>query len=287
MAQAACIACDGTSFTAYSRELISCQTCGLIRATHIPNDKELTKLYQQEYFFGKEYFDYEADRPALEHNFSKRLKTLKKYLTPSTKLVEVGCAYGYFLNLVQDSVGSHQGYDVSVEGVAFAQKELGLNATTQDFLQANIAPGSVDLICMWDVIEHLAHPEKFIAKISQALAPGGHLALTTGDIAGLVPRLRGERWRMIHPPTHLYYFAPKTLARLLEQYGLSIEVVRHPSTYRNLGSVINQIKLNRRAQKKPARVFEWADQLARSTGLARLSIPLNTLDIMEVVAVKK
>lgn len=282
-----CIVCGAQSHRPYAAELVACQGCGLVRAREIPSDAELARLYQQDYFFGKEYFDYEADRPALEHNFSKRLKTLAPVLQPSTHLIEVGCAYGYFLNLVKDRVGIHQGFDVTEEGVAFGRRELGVNASNQDFLAASIPAGSVDVVCMWDVIEHLPRPEEFIAKISQVLASGGHLALTTGDISGLVPRLRRGKWRMIHPPTHLYYFAPQTLERLLGNYGLRVTAVRYPSTYRNVGSVVNQIKLNRRAQGKTATPLAWADSLARSTGLANLNLPLNTRDIMEIVAVKQ
>jgi SAM-dependent methyltransferase len=282
----ACIACGESKQNRLWGSLERCASCGLVRAREIPSDKELARLYQEEYFFGKEYFDYQADRPALEHNFAKRLKTLNAYMSKTTNLVEVGCAYGFFLNLVKTRVGHHRGYDVSEDGITFARKQLGVNASTDDFVQARITPSSVDIVCMWDVIEHLPRPEEYIKKVGEVLKPGGVLALTTGDISGWVARRRGPKWRMIHPPTHLYYFAPDTLAKLLERYGLKLVRVNYPATYRNLGSVINQIKLNRRAQRKWSKPFEWLDVVAARTGLHRLNLPLNTYDIMEVVARK-
>ena len=59
-------------------------------------------------------------------------------------------------------------------------------------------------MCLWDTIEHLAEPEAYLEKIAKSLPVGGWLFLTTGDIGSPMARARGSRWRMIHPPTHLY-----------------------------------------------------------------------------------
>jgi len=282
-----CIACGQAAFRPYLSQLIKCQNCELVTAAIIPTEEELNMLYQQEYFFGKEYSDYKADRQALEYNFKKRIQHLGPFISPSTRLVEVGCAYGYFLNLIKNKVKHHQGYDVSTDGVEFALNELKVNASNQNFLTAKIKKQSVDLVCMWDVIEHLADPDSFLEKIHEILTPGGHLAFTTGDISGLVPKLRGEKWRMIHPPTHLYYFSPKTAELLLNRQGFKVVSVRHPSVYRNIGSVVNQLKYNRLAKRANVGIFGVADGVSRKTGIGNLNFPLNTFDIMEVVAVKE
>jgi ribosomal protein L37E len=110
-----CIACDSQKFTSYGKQLKKCSRCGLVVAKQIPTFQELKKLYKEEYFFGMEYSDYKADRPALEKNFRQRVKFLKQYLHPKAKVLEVGCAYGYFLNEIKDLVAWHKGYDVSQE----------------------------------------------------------------------------------------------------------------------------------------------------------------------------
>lgn len=282
-----CIICGKQTFTDHSRLLIRCENCDLIRAREIPSDKKLASLYQEEYFFGKEYSDYKADRQALEYNFKKRIKALEPYLTKDTTLVEVGCAYGYFLNLIKDKVGKHTGYDLSVDGVKFGKKELGVNATNENFLTAKIPANSVDVICMWDVIEHLSDPKAFIAKARRILKPGGRIVITTGDIAGIIPRWRGDKWRMVHPPTHLYYFTPDTLGKLLANEGFEVVRVGHPTAWRNFGSVIKQIEYNQQAAKKNVGFIKSVDSLVEKTQLGKLNIPLNTFDIMEVTALAK
>lgn len=284
-----CISCGGASFLPYadSTELIKCVDCGLVVAKEIPTSAEIEKLYQEEYFFGMEYFDYKADRLALERNFKERIKRLRFMIGPNFNVAEIGCAYGYFLNMIKDGTKSHIGFDVSHEGVDYAVNELGVRATTDDFLKYKFKKDSLDSIFMWDVAEHLSYPDDYFKKVSEILKPGGHVALTTGNIEAWLPRRRKAAWRMIHPPTHVYYFSPKTIGLLMEQYNLKVISVKHPSTSRNVGSVFNQIIANRKASKKAVWPIAFAEKIAHLVGAHNINLPLNTGDIMEVVAVKQ
>jgi 2-polyprenyl-3-methyl-5-hydroxy-6-metoxy-1,4-benzoquinol methylase len=282
-----CIACDSTEFGEHSKLLVRCNNCGLVVAKEIPTFEELKKLYKEEYFFGMEYSDYKADRKALEANFKDRIKFLDKYISPEARVVEVGCAYGYFLNLLKDKVKWHQGFDVSTEGITYAKKELGVNASTSDFLDSDIKDGSIDLICMWDVMEHFGEPQKHVQKASKILKKGGALSFTTGDIDAKVAKMRGEKWRMIHPPTHIYYFNVKSAKKLLKKNGLKVVSVRHKGTNRNIGSVFNQLICNKKAKDKNPVILNTAYKIAQFIKLDKLNVPLNLYDVMEVTAIKE
>ena len=105
-------------------------------------------------------------------------------------------------------------------------------------------------------------------------------------IDALLPKLRKGGWRMIHPPTHVYYFSPKTISRLMARHGLVVESVKHRSVSRNVGSVLNQLIGNRKAINKNTALFETGYKLATQTRLHKVNLPINTYDIMEVVAYK-
>ena len=234
-----CLLCEGTTFTDYGAGLVKCSSCHLVVAAGIPKDANLAKLYQEDYFFGQEYFDYEADRPALEVNFRRHIARLSGLFTPTSRVVEVGCAYGYFLNLIKDRVAWHKGYDVSEDGITFAREGLGVNARNADFLTEPMAAGSVDTVVMWDVIEHVPRPREFLSRAAEVLKPGGSLVLTTGDISARIARWRGSKWRPIHPPTHIHYFDPRTLTDMIARYGLRETSVTHQGASRNAGSGLN------------------------------------------------
>lgn len=282
-----CIVCDSKKFRPLYGELIQCESCGLVVASVIPTEKEIQKLYQQEYFFGMEYSDYKADRPALEANFKKRIKRLEQSLHNDATVVELGSAYGYFLNLIKDNVKNHIGFEISKAGVNYSVDELNVKAVNDDFMKHNIKESSVDLVVMWDVIEHLTAPDVYIEKASKILKKNGKLVLTTGDIERLVPKIRKNKWRMIHPPTHIYYFSAETLSRLLEKYGLKIDYVKYPAISRNTGSVIKQLSVNQKAAGRSGKFLDRAHAIAEKTGMHNINVPINTFDVMEILATKK
>ena len=233
-------------------------------------------LYRADYFTDGEYADYVGDRRVIERNFRPRLAELVR-ACPSGRLVEVGCAYGFFLDLARRHYAA-TGFDVSGDAVAFARDRLGLDARTEDFLDASLAAGSVDVVAMWDIIEHLVQPDRYVARAAEVLRPGGLLALTTGDIGSAMARWRGDRWRLIHPPTHLHYFTRSSLTALLTRAGFSVVSVRYPAIYRSLRQIARGVLVSgrRRGDRLYAAVAGW-----RALDWA---VPLNTRDIMAVVA---
>jgi hypothetical protein len=91
---------------------------------------------------------------------------------------------------------------------------------------------------------------------------------------------------MVHPPTHSYYFDTPTMRKLLEKNGFRVVSITHRPLYRNAGSVLHQLTINRKTQNKFAGHLDAAHAVARATRLAKLNIPLNLYDVMEVIAVK-
>ena len=130
---------------------------------------------------------------------------------------------------------------------------------------------------MWDTIEHLLSPDRFVAKAAADLKPGGYIAFTTGDIGSLNARLRGRRWRMIHPPTHLHYFSAATARRLLAAHGFEVVHMSHPGATRSVRSILYILLALRMGRPR------WYEAIGRLP-LARLSFALNLGDIMFVIA---
>ncbi len=234
------------------------------------------ELYGADYFTDGEYADYVGDRRIAERNFRPRLAELRR-ACPSGRLVEVGCAYGFFLNLARRHYAA-TGFDVSAEAVAYARDRLGLDARAEDFVEAAIPAGSVDVVAMWDIIEHLVHPDRFVRRVHEVLRPGGVFALSTGDIGSAMARWRGDRWRLIHPPTHLHYFTRASLGTLLTRAGFAVESVRYPAIYRSLRQIARGVLVSGRRRQSRLydavagwRALDWA-------------VPLNTWDIMVVLA---
>ena len=175
-----------------------------------------------------------------------------------TRLLEVGCAYGFFGALASREFGySYEGVDISPEAVQFAASELGLAATCGDAETCALSDGPFDVICLWDVIEHLPFPGRCLARLSDALSPHGSLLLTTGDFGSLLARLQGRRWRQIHPPTHIHYFTRRSLRALFEHTQLEATHMSHVGATRNLKSVFAALAGLDASGGLKAAVYRW------------------------------
>lgn len=270
----ACIICKESVEKRIFRNLTQCENCSLIYYSN-PKKSELKDLYQEGYFAGEEYLDYKNDKSIIQKNFYCRLKEIRRYIKEGN-LFEIGCAYGFFMDLAKKYF-SVEGVDITEKPTMFAKNELGLNVETGSYLDLNFE-NKKDVFCMWDTIEHLEKPEDFIAKISSELRVGGYFFLTTGDIGSLLAKARGKKWRMIHPPTHLYYFSADTITKLLKQHGMQVVSITHPGVYRSLKQILFSLFfLNK---KRVPGICE--------TILNKLDFPvyINTFDIMMVIAKK-
>lgn len=281
---AACAVCDAKSFALlYDDTLKRCLQCGHVTANMQVDRELLQTVYREHYFKGEEYVDYARDKDVLQHNFSGRLDYISSIadFRAGQNVVEIGCAYGFFGEVLLNKFPflDYTGFDVVPEACQYAAENLELKVRCEDFLEATSIPKCAHAF-MWDVIEHLHNPHLYIRKVSERLADGGYVYITTGDISALLPRLQKHRWRMIHPPSHLHYFSRRTLSMMLEKYGLSVINISYPGTARSLKQIYYSLFLLR----KRGNAFKMGlyDRIPE-----KAFITLNTYDIMLVVAQKK
>lgn len=273
-----CICCGRNSLSNTYANLLRCPDCGHVCANTSLSDSEMEALYSDQYFHGKEYGDYIGDKAVLQRNFRARIKNVQKHLknTKALSLFEVGCAYGFFLDVARPFFSRVRGIDLSESIVSYGRTQFGIEAASGNFLDVPPETNADDVVCLWDTIEHLREPEMFTAHAAKLLRSGGYIFLTTGDIASLNARWRKGKWRLIHPPTHLHYFSPQSISTLLKRQGFEICEISHVGFYRSIGNTFANLL---REKKAPA----W---LAGLLGI-RLCFYLNLYDIMFVAARKK
>ena len=275
----ACVVCGGGRAGRLYEGILRCAGCGHVFADMRLSDEELFRLYNEEFFTGAEFSDYASDERYFRKNFRLRFRELQKFIDPARhrRLLEIGSAYGFFLDTVKRHFESAEGIDITDAGTLHARDRLGLDVVQADFLAHDYGAKKFDVVCMWDTVEHLREPQHYVEKIAAHTERGALLALTTGDIASLNARLRGARWRLIHPPTHLHYFSPATIARMLSAHGFEVVYNRYCGFWRSFGNVAYNVLVLR--QNKPA-LFRPVEL----SGLARLGFYLNLYDIMYVIA---
>jgi SAM-dependent methyltransferase len=278
-----CIICEHTETETLYPGIKRCRECGHVFSGENVAGKELPEIYGKDYFFGGEYSDYLADRKIAQDNFGLRLKVLRKFIDPARhkRLLEVGCAYGFFLDVARRHFDTVKGVDVTRDGVKHARESLGLDAVAGDFLAHDFGAQKFDVVCLWDTIEHLSDPASCLAKISDELTEKGSLvAITTGDVGSLNARMKKDKWRIMNAPTHVHYFSRKTLTRLLEKNGYEVIYGGYCGFYRSFDMALHRISLANPGGR-------WLYEMFRQSAFAGARFYLNLYDIMYIIARKK
>jgi|694.fasta_scaffold03438_3 SAM-dependent methyltransferase len=270
-----CNVCNGENWS-LGVKLKTCLDCGFVKASdeYYQDNINFETLYDETYYNGGDYVNYSIEVSALKKNFTDRLKLIKKYVPLKAEVLEIGSGYGYFLECARH-LYSIVGVERNPAVAKVLQDRLGIKIYGGDFNKINFDK-KFDAIVTLDTIEHIANPEIFIKKCYELLNPGGWIFIETGDIGSLIPKLRGEKWRLVHPPEHLSYFTLSSLMKLLEDRGFSVVLTKRVSFWRSVSQTIYRIspKIYNKLPKFTIYIIN------------KLNFPLNTFDLMFIAARK-
>jgi len=266
-----CFICGHNKWKPLYNYYIKCYNCGFVRSSDRYFNINQLSIYHKNYYEGQMYKNYKDERQALENNFSKRLQKILKYKTHG-KLLEIGCAFGYFLSLAKKHY-SVSGIDINPYAVKIASKISGEKIIAGDLLKKKFKNSFFDVICMFDTIEHLVKPDKYLSKISKLLKNDGILAIETGDIDSLLSKIQRKSWRLFNPKIHLSYFSKKTLITFLKKNGFSVIDVARIGFSRSLPQILFHLRpsLNR---------YKLIDYLYP------IILKVNTYDLIFIIAKK-
>ena len=204
--------------------IVQCPNCALVYVGEDPARIDFETLYGESYYKGgddKVFADYLGQERERRAASRRKLWGLKR-LAPSGRLLDVGCAAGFFL---AEAVAAYEvrGVEFSAFSSRFAREHFGFDVTTGTLTDARLPSGHFDLITLWDVIEHVPDPLEVLTEAARLLRPGGHVVLTTGDIDSAFAKAKGADWSLMGPPWHLYYFSKATMSRMAERAGLRVK----------------------------------------------------------------
>lgn len=290
--------CGNADLPPFSSEYGVCKSCGtLVYLKDMPPEQLLVRDDETD-FYGKKYwlehqqeaFGYADIHTRARNDLTERnlhwLKTLLKYRLPPAKVLELGCSHGSFVALLRQAGYDATGVEMSPWVVEFGMRTFGVPISVGPIENLDIVPGSLDVIALMDVLEHLPDPVATMAHCLQLLKPDGILLIQTPQFKeeatySALVETNARFLEMLIPEEHIYLFSDRSVTRLFQQLGAEY-IQFEPAIF----GIYDMFFAVSRAQLQ-VNIPEQVDSALLSTPNGRLALALLDLRARELDLTRK
>lgn len=209
-----CILCKSAELKrlpAYNNAfLVKCSHCGLVFCKKDPTPQELTDHYTN-------YPRYHSLSPITEKRYNELLDKFEPY-RKNNNLIDLGCSHGLFLEVAKKRGWNVYGTEYAQESIDYCAKN-NITVFKSDKLPAELFKMEFDVVTSFEVIEHINTPLADMELVKKILRKGGAFYVTTPNFNAISRLVLKQKWNVIEYPEHITYYTPKTLNKLLTNFG--------------------------------------------------------------------
>jgi SAM-dependent methyltransferase len=210
-------------------EILECRACGSAYAATIPDGEHVAAVYDTLYASGAAYERHRQEVAVIRHAMTsgkwvkvgwerRRFFARAGVATPAT-LLDVGCGTGLFLVAASQRGWDPVGVEVSPEAAFLGSQVHGFPVHVGRIEDLRGRFGPFRAVTVWEVLEHLPHPQKFLMQARELLLPGGILCGSVPNYARPRYRYGDDLGEASVPPVHLNFWTPAALERVLRKAG--------------------------------------------------------------------
>jgi SAM-dependent methyltransferase len=243
--------------------LLKCHDCDLMFfSPMISAGSDLYQALQR----NRDY--YPADKA--EYSFARR------FIKPSDDVLEIGCGTGAFARLI--SPRSYRGIEKNVSLVGKSLEGIEISDETLQH-HACRCKGKNDVVCMFQVLEHVPDVRDFLEDAMTCLKPGGILIISVPSADSFLRFMPNNALNL--PPHHVTWWTDRCLQNVAGYLGASIAKMGHQKLEKEhakyyLPALWRGLMMPR--NKNGMELIDTAfNERATPTILAKLSVSIQTI----------
>lgn len=204
---------------------IRCDGCGVIRQNPRLNWDDLAEYYRPGYVCHGEQIS--TEKRGLKEKSrglgpKKRVDRVARY-KPQGNWLDVGCGSGLILQAAQANGSWHLSGIEPVDAMAkYTSEKLSIEVFSGTFEEYPVQEASLDVITMWDVLEHLSAPADSLRKVAQLLKEDGYFLFSTPNLDSLNRKIFQNTWLGYDLPRHLYLYPDSLIRKTLREFGMEV-----------------------------------------------------------------
>ena len=228
--------CGNIELSHFSASYLLCEKCAtLVSRAGLTSEKmdvadDALDFYGHQYWVSHQTQDlgnpdiFSRARTDLTDRCLHWLRTILKYRPPPAQVLELGCAHGGFVYLLNKTGYDATGLELSPSVVEFAQQTFSVPVLCGPLEKQQLPANSLDVIVLMDVIEHLPDPVETMRHALSLLKPDGiiivqcpcypegvsHSEMVANNAPFLVLLIADE---------HLYLFSKSSIRKFFEAIG--------------------------------------------------------------------
>lgn len=206
-------------FEIEGRKIYRCKKCGLEKVYPKPSKSELKRIYDDDY--------YKAWGMQEDVVGAVKKETFRNHLNliPScrgAKILDCGCATGYFLEVAKDCEFLPYGIEINEVAVNIAKKKFSPDQIYLGSIEScPFKEDSFYAIFMSDFLEHVEDPLNTLKKAYALLKSYGYLVITTPNTNSFSHKIMQRLWPH-YKLEHLFYFNEKNINLLFKKVGFKV-----------------------------------------------------------------
>lgn len=258
----ACRLCGEPRLRRFSADLLECPACGVLASVAEPAD--VRAHYSKNFYTEGEgqRFRFGLEGPVRFFRWI-RFRRLMRW-GPYHRVLDVGTDRGWFLRCFQKAGAEVFGTQMSEPAAVVAGRRLGCKIFLGELPDAHFPSAGMDLVCLYNVLEHVREPRVYLQEIHRILRPGGILAIEVPNARCLTSRWFGRHWLGWDMPNHIHHFGPASLRALMERHGFEVLAESHVSVefgpFHILQTILNAFGF------APNQLYHWIQREELHTG---------------------